>query len=75
MTVPAEPSGYSVRTSESHGGWEVQIVDAEGAAVWTRHCADQAEARTFASTVAQHIYWLSEEKFRQYYRLDGPREE
>jgi hypothetical protein len=33
---------------------------------------DEAEARTFASTVQQHIYWLSPEKFREYYRLDEP---
>ncbi len=35
----------------------------------TRACADEVEARTFASTVRQHIEWLSEETFRGYYRL------
>jgi hypothetical protein len=27
---------------------------------------------TYASTVRQHIYWLSEEKLREYYRLPEP---
>jgi hypothetical protein len=71
MTVQASPNQYSVHTAEGEEGWEVQILDPSGAVAWTRHCADQADARTFASTVAQHIYWLSPEKFRQYYRLDA----
>jgi hypothetical protein len=53
----------------SGGGWRVLIVDAEGVAVSERACTDEVEARTFASTVEQHIHWLSEEKFRRYYRL------
>ncbi len=28
----------------------------------------------YASTVRQHVYWLSEEKFREYYRLADPGE-
>ena len=28
-----------------------------------------SEARIFASTVRQHLYWLSAERFRQYYRI------
>ena len=35
-----------------------------GAVVFTRACAGEAEARTFASTVNQHLHWLSEAKFR-----------
>ena len=62
---------YSVHTGEGPGGWEVRIVTSDGLVVWTRHCADQTEARTFASTVRQHIYWLSPAKFREYYRLPG----
>jgi hypothetical protein len=29
------------------------------------------EARTYASTVQQHIGWLSEDQFREYYPLTG----
>jgi len=53
-------------------GWRVVILDPAGDAVGDRACKDEAEARTYASTVRQHIYWLSEEKFRQYYRLPEP---
>jgi hypothetical protein len=70
LSVETEPNGYTVHTAETAGGWEVRIVDPEGSLSSTRHCADETEARTFASTVAQHVYWLSREKFRQYYRLD-----
>ena len=64
-----EGNGYSVHAAEGGGGWEVQIVDPATRVVSTRHCVDQAEARTFASTVQQHIYWLTPGKFREYYRL------
>jgi hypothetical protein len=47
----------------------VVITDGAGAVVAERACADTAEARTYASTVRQHIYWLSPEKFREYYRI------
>lgn len=47
------------------------IVDRSGAEVSRRACADETEAWTYASTVRQHLYWLSEERFRAYYRL-GP---
>ena len=61
---------YGVRVDRAgRGGWRVRIVDPAGDTVAERACADEAEARTYASTVRQHIYWLSEEKFRQYYRL------
>jgi hypothetical protein len=69
-----EANGYSVHAAEAAGGWEVRIADSWGAVAWTRHCADETEARTYASTVQQHIYWLSREKFRQYYRLSQPAE-
>ena len=48
------------------------IVDPDGRTVAERTCGHEAEARTYASTVRQHIYWLSEPKFRQYYRLPDP---
>ena len=51
-------------------GWRVLIVDTESFdVVFERACRDQEEAKNFASTVGQHIGWLSEEKFRRYYRL------
>lgn len=69
---PAGDNPYLVRVVEGPGGWEVQIVSPSGAVEWARPCADEEEARTFASTVQQHVYWLSEEKFRDYYRLAEP---
>jgi len=71
--VSAE-NGYSVHAAEAAGGWEVRIADPAGSVAWTRHCSDQTEARTLASTVQQHVYWLSAERFRQYYRLPQPAE-
>ena len=62
---------YLVRVERARNGWEVRILDTDGSVAWTRHCSGEAEARTFASTVRQHVYWLSPEKFREYYRLDG----
>jgi hypothetical protein len=64
---------YGVRVEDVPGdGWRVVIVDPMGDAVGGRACSHEAEARTHASTVRQHIYWLSEEKFRTYYRLPEP---
>jgi len=62
-------NGYRVRIDEGQGGWRVAIEDPRGNVVMERACADGSEARTFASTVRQHIYWLSPEKFRDYYRV------
>jgi hypothetical protein len=62
-------NGFGVRTREVDGGWRVAIVDGSGTVLSERACRDQPEARTFASTVRQHIYWLSPERFREYYRL------
>lgn len=72
MTDSNGPNPYSVRVQGGKHGWEVHILDASGEVAWTRHCADEAEARTFASTVQQHIYWLSAPKFREYYKLAEP---
>jgi nitroimidazol reductase NimA-like FMN-containing flavoprotein (pyridoxamine 5'-phosphate oxidase superfamily) len=60
-----------------HGsdGWRVVIVDAGAREVSTRACGSEAEARTYASTVRQHIEWLSEPKFREYYRISPPERE
>jgi hypothetical protein len=51
-------------------GWSVAILDPDGREAFVRACRDEAEARTFASTVGQHIGWLSEKRFREIYRLD-----
>jgi hypothetical protein len=50
-------------------GWSVVILDPDGERVFDRACATESEARAFASTVEQHVSWLSEEQFRRYYRL------
>jgi hypothetical protein len=52
-------------------GWSVAILDPEGREIALRACRDETEARTFASTVLQHIAWLSEARFREIYRLAG----
>ena len=64
-------NGYSVRVREEKGSWSVAIVDPQGREVSVRTCSDETEARTFASTVGQHIAWLSEPRFREIYRLAG----
>jgi hypothetical protein len=64
-----EPRGYEVELRESEQGWRVAIVDPTGTVVRERACRDRSEARTFASTVRQHIGWLSAERFRTYYQL------
>jgi hypothetical protein len=59
--------GYRVRIEDPGGGWLVVVDDPTGTVVLQRPCADASEARIFASTVRQHLYWLSPEKFREYY--------
>jgi hypothetical protein len=65
----AGENGYDVRIEDAPSGWRVVIRDPDGQVVGERPCRDGAEARTYASTVRQHIYWLSADKFREYYRL------
>jgi hypothetical protein len=60
---------YRVRIGDGLDGWRVAIEDPTGVVVMERACADRSEARTFASTVRQHIYWLSPSTFRSYYRI------
>lgn len=62
-------SGFGVEVRGEEGTWRVAILDPRGGVVAERACRDGAEARTYASTVRQHIYWLSPEKFREYYRI------
>jgi len=67
--LEAAPNAYAVRVDEGELGWEVRILAPAGAVAWTRSCGSEEEARTLASTVAQHVYWLSPGKFREYYKL------
>jgi hypothetical protein len=68
--------GNGQRTGTGNGrrngqgnGWSVAIMDPQGREVAVRACRDETEARTFASTVRQHIAWLSEARFREIYLL------
>lgn len=70
MTGTAVENRYAVDVRRGEAGWSVAILDPEGREVSVRACRDEVEALTYASTVRQHIYWLSEETFRRYYRLD-----
>ena len=65
-------NGFGVELREIDEGWHVAIVDAVGTVVGERACRDRSEARTYASTVRQHIYWLSAERFREYYEIAEP---
>lgn len=69
MDPQTERNDYGVRVENGSAGWSVHILDPGGTSVFTRACSDEVEARTFASTVHQHIDWLSPSKFREYYRL------
>ncbi|HKE54686.1 MAG TPA: hypothetical protein VKC55_07940 [Actinomycetota bacterium] len=74
MAVAQTPDGaganrFTVDVRDSPG-WSVAIVGRDGRDAFVRACRDEAEAMTFASTVRQHIGWLSEERFRDIYRLD-----
>ena len=71
MSAVAEPDaaeGFTVDVRADGDGWTVAIVQ-DGADVSVRACRDEEEARTYASTVRQHLAWLSSSKFREYYRL------
>jgi hypothetical protein len=68
--VAAVPEdAFTVEIREGDDGWRVAILDPGGAVVSERACRDGTEARTYASTVRQHLYWLSPEVFRRYYRI------
>jgi hypothetical protein len=69
MMSTTHENRFGVEMHDDGEGWRVAIVDPDGAVVAERACRDQTEARTYASTVRQHIYWLSPERFRAYYRL------
>ena len=67
---PADANRYTVNVRRDEQGWSVAIAGPGGAEIAVRACRDEHEARTYASTVRQHIEWLSEPKFREYYRLE-----
>ena len=68
-------NSFSVEVRDGEDGqgmeWSVSILDPERREVAVRACRDETEALTFASTVRQHIAWLSEARFREIYRLAG----
>ncbi len=68
-SVAAESNRYTVEARRDEDGWAVAIIDPRGRDASTRACRDEGEAFIYASTVRQHVYWLSEPKFREYYRL------
>jgi len=71
VPVDQAPNQFGVELHEGELGWEVHILDPAGAVAWTRSCGNVTEARTLASTIRQHIYWLSPGKFREYYKISG----
>lgn len=73
--MAGEENRYTVDVRRGDEGWSVAIVDPAGRDASLRACRDEAEALTYASTVRQHVYWLSEAKLREYYRLPEPDEE
>ena len=66
--APEPADRYAVDVRSVDGGWSVAIVE-DGADASVRACRDEDEARTYASTVRQHLAWLSPQKFREYDRL------
>jgi hypothetical protein len=73
-SASAPPNVFTVQIRRGEHGWSVAIVDPTGVEASVRACRDEVEAHTYASTVRQHAYWLSEEQFRRYYRLLAPQE-
>ena len=69
-SAPDGENRYSVHVEgDAERGWRVVIVDPAGQEASERPCRHETEAQAYASTVRQHIYWLSEPKFRRQYRL------
>lgn len=67
----ASEERYRVEIDETDQGWRVAIVVSSGGVLSERACRDGAEARAYASTVRQHLSWLSPERFRSYYAPEG----
>lgn len=60
---------WTVTSEPTDPGPVVRILDPDGAERLRRVCRTQEEGEVFASTVRQHLAWLSEERFKEYYRL------
>ena len=73
--MDAAANRYAVDVRRGDVGWTVTILDPSGREASARPCRDETEALTYASTVRQHIYWLSEDKLREYYHLAEPTED
>ena len=65
-----EPNSYGVALTKTGDTWRVSILDFAGQPVSDRPFASEKRAATYASSVRQHINWLSEERFRDYYRIE-----
>lgn len=72
MEQTQERNDYTVAVEPPGAGWTVVVRDPQGSEAFTRACGTEEEARSFASTVQQHIDWLSPAKFRSYYRIPEP---
>lgn len=66
----AEPNSYGVAMAGSSESWRVAILDQAGQPVSERVFSAEDQAMAYASSVRQHIGWLSEERFRDYYRIE-----
>jgi hypothetical protein len=62
---------FDVSIVEADEGWRVEIAAKTGRILSMRACRDGAQARIYASTVRQHLYWLSAKRFGEYYSLEG----
>lgn len=65
----AAENAFAVEVRQDTAGWRVTILSPVGEVAAERACRDHQEAHTYASTVRQHIYWLSPRKFQEYYRI------
>ena len=56
MTIVPDDNRYGVRVEDVEGSsWRVVIVDPGGGDIEQRACSDEAEARTFATTLRHQI--------------------
>jgi len=60
---------YGVRIERDDEGWRAVITGPDGEEALERRFEAEDEAQLFASTVEQHLGWLSVARFREYYRL------
>ena len=67
-----KPNPFRVQVLHVDRDWEVRILEPTGSSIWSRSHADAEQAETLASTIRQHVSWLSPAKFREYYKLDDP---